>query len=305
MQKTLVVGAKILAMYFLLVMVLLAVTLPGQTVSDLLTAKLRQRIEAYDQKMEGVLGVAVIDLKTGERWSHHGATLFPQASAIKIPILIEMFRLREAGKLDFNERVTLQPSELVGGSGVLQNRLKTGPLTVTIEEMVREMIASSDNTATNWCIRRVGMANINQTMSNLGFLNTRLQRVMIDQAAATRNEENISTPEEMASIVKLIHEGKAVNAKASAGMIEMMKLVKADMRKAIPAQIEIATKVGDLTGVRTETGIVYLPGRPFAISVMGTYLKDGFSPVEDITRMIFEHFAKLAQGNIYGNLGVR
>ncbi len=277
----------------------------GQTVSDLLGEKFRSRIEAYDSKMEGVLGVAMIDLKTGQRFSHHGKVLFPQASAIKIPILIEMFRLREEGKLRFDDTVTLQPSELVGGSGVLQNRLKNGPLKVTIEEIVREMIASSDNTATNWCIRRAGMANINQTTSNLGFLSTRLQRVMIDQAAASRNEENISTPEEMVEIARLIYDGKAVSAKASAEMIAMMKLVKADMRKGVPAGIEVASKVGELTGVRTETGIVYMKGRPFILAVMGTYLKEPDSPVEAITRMVYEHFSKLESGNIYGNLGVR
>jgi beta-lactamase class A len=149
------------------------------------------------------------------------------------------------------------------------------------------------------------MANINQTISRLGFLSTRLQRVMIDQAAASRNEENVSTPEEMTEIVKLIYDGKAVSAKASAEMIGMMKLVKADMRKAVPGQIEVASKVGELTGVRTEIGIVYMKGRPFILAVMGTYLKEPYSPVESITRLVYEHFMKLETGNIYGNLGVR
>lgn len=277
----------------------------GQSVASLLTEKLRAQIEAYDARMEGVLGVAMIDLKTGERWSYHGKTLFPQASAIKIPILIEMFRLREEGKLRFEEMVRLDPKEIVGGSGVLQSRLKNGAITVSIEELVREMIASSDNTATNWCIRRAGMANVNQTMSRLGFLSTRLQRVMIDQAAASRDEENISTPEEMVEIAKLIYDAKAVNAKASGEMIAMMKLVKAEMRKGVPPEVEVASKVGEMTGVRTETGIIYLKGRPFVLAVMGTYLKEPQSPVEAITRLVFEHFQKLAQGNIYGNLGVR
>lgn len=290
-----------------LLLLILLVTLFGQaqTVTGLLTEKLQRQVADYGEKMEGVLGVAVLDLKTGERWSYHGDVLFPQASAIKIPILIEMFRLREAGELRFEDKVTLQPVELVGGSGVLQKRLKDGPLTVGIEEIVREMIASSDNTATNWCIRRAGMENINRTISKLGFPRTRLQRIMIDQAAASRNEENISTPNEMVEMVRLIEEGKTVSPAASKEMLVMMKLVKADMRKAVPAEVEIATKVGELTGVRTEAGIVYLPGRPFVIAVMGTYLKEPFNPVGDITRMVYEHFAKLAVGNVYGNLGVR
>ena len=292
-------------MRFFICLPILAALVSGQTVSELLTGKLKAQIEAYDARMEGVLGVAVIDLKTAARWSYHGKTLFPQASAIKIPILIEMFRLREEGKLRFDEMVRIEPHEVVGGSGVLQKRLKDGAITVPIEELVREMIASSDNTATNWCIRRAGMANVNHTISKLGFLSTRLQRVMIDQAAASRDEENISTPEEMAEMAKLIFDAKAVNAKASGEMIAMMKLVKADMRKGVPLEVEVASKVGEMTGVRTETGIIYLKGRPFVLAVMGTYLKEPQSPVEAITRLVFEHFQKLAQGNIYGNLGVR
>jgi beta-lactamase class A len=109
----------------------------------------------------------------------------------------------------------------------------------------------------------------------------------------------------MVEIAKLIYDGKAVSAKASAEMIAMMKLVKDDMRKGVPAEIEVASKVGELTGVRTETGIVYMKGRPFILAVMGTYLKEPLSPVEEITRMVYEHFAKLESGNIYGNLGVR
>jgi beta-lactamase class A len=289
----------------LLLSLLLASLAGAQTVGDLLEAKLRQKIEAYDQKMEGVLGVAAIDLNSGHMWSHNGKAVFPQASAIKIPILIEMFRLRELGQLNFGERVRLEPKDSVAGSGVFQERLKKGPVETTVEEIVREMIASSDNTATNWCIRRAGMANINQTSSKLGFLDTRLQRIMLDQAAATRNEENVSTPEEMARMVELIYRGKAVSETASKGMIAMMKLVKDDMRKAVPAEVEVASKVGELTGVRTEIGIIYLPGRPFVLAVMGTFLKEPQSPVEDITRIVFDHYAKLAKGNIYGNLGVR
>jgi beta-lactamase class A len=289
----------------LLLSLLLASLAGAQTVGDLLEAKLRQKIEAYDQKMEGVLGVAAIDLNSGHMWSHNGKAVFPQASAIKIPILIEMFRLREMGQLNFGERVRLEPKDSVAGSGVFQERLKKGPVETTVEELVREMIASSDNTATNWCIRRAGMANINQTSSKLGFLDTRLQRIMLDQAAATRNEENVSTPEEMARMVELIYRGKAVSETASKDMIAMMKLVKDDMRKAVPAEVEVASKVGELTGVRTETGIIYLPGRPFVLAVMGTFLKEPQSPVEDITRIVFDHYAKLAKGNIYGNLGVR
>lgn len=288
-----------------LLFALLLPMLSAQSLGSLLTEKLQARIAAYDQAMEGALGVAVIDLSTGEKWSYHGKTVFPTASVIKVPILIELFRLSEEGKLNFAERVTILPAETVGGSGVLQTRLKLGPLTLAIEEIVREMIVSSDNTATNWCIRRIGMAGVNRTMAAMGYASTRLQRVMIDQPAATRNEENVSTSEELADLLRLLYEGKAVSPRASAEMLAIMKDVKASMRKAVPPGIEVASKVGEMVGVRAEAGIVYLKGRPFALAVMSSYLKEPFSPVEAIARIVFEHFERLAQGNIYGNLGVR
>ncbi len=292
-------------MHLFICLVLTAAALGAQPVAELFGEKLKASIAGYDAKMDGAMGVAIVDLSTGEKWSYHGKTVFPTASVIKVPILIELFRLREAGRLDFAERVTVQPAESVGGSGVLQERLKSGPVSVSIEEIVREMIVSSDNTATNWCIRRIGMGGVNRTMATMGYSATRLQRVMIDQAAATRNEENVSTPEELADLARVIYEGKAVSGKASAEMIAIMKQVKGEMRKAVPGSVEVASKVGELVGVRAEMGIVYAGGRPFALAVMGSFLKEGFSPVEAITRLVFEHFVRLGQGNIYGNLGVR
>jgi beta-lactamase class A len=286
-----------------------AVACFAQSLETLLWEKLGQRVTAFDQGMDGVLGVAVVDLKTGARWGYHADTVFTQASLIKVPLLIEVFRLKEVGQLRFDEKVTIRQAEVVGGSGVLQNRLTNGSVTVPVEEIVREMVASSDNTATNWLIRRVGMANVNKTMRDLGFNETKLQRVMIDQAAASRNEENISTPDEMATMLERIYRGQILSKTACEGMLAYMRLVKDDMRKAVPSTIDVASKPGEVTGVRTETGVVYLKNRPFVLSVMGSYLSEDqvtkTSPIEAITRIVFAHMSKLDAGNAFGNLGVR
>ncbi len=289
----------------LAILVLAVGTCLGQSVEALLWEKLEQRVAALDRDLDGVLGVAVIDLKTGKRWGYHADTVFAQASLIKVPILIEVFRLKELGQLRFDAQVTIDPKILVGGSGVLQNRLKNGPLTVPVEEIVREMIASSDNTATNWLIQRVGMANVNKTMRELGFAETKLQRIMIDSAAAVRNEENISTPNEMASIFERIHRGNVLTPASREGMLAYLRMVGGGMKKGLPDGVELASKTGELEGVRTQTGIVYLKERPFVLSVMSAYLTEPNSPVEAVTRMVYQTMQKIAQGNAYGNLGVR
>ncbi len=259
-----------------------------------------RRIQALDSSLNGVLGVAAIDLKSGSTFAYNGDAVFPAASSIKVAILIEVFRQMKAGAFHLTDNVTLRPAESVGGSGELQNALKRGPITITVQQLITAMIEHSDNTATNRCIAMVRMENVNRYLEEHGFHSTRLRRLMMDAAAAERGDENVSTPLEMTRLVQMLYDGRAVDADASRQMLEIMKLVKAGIRSAIPPEIPVASKPGDLDGVRCETGIVYLPGRPFAISVFSTFLNEGANPVGDTTKIVFDYFRKIADSNEYG-----
>lgn len=81
------------------------------------------------------------------------------------------------------------------------------------------MITLSDNSATNTLIDLVGMQAINSTMQTLGFLNTRVQRKMIDVQASRRGDENISTPAEAAKILNLLYQGKFIDKPTSDGIL--------------------------------------------------------------------------------------
>lgn len=277
----------------------------GQTAIELLEHKTLARIAEFDKGHDGILGVAAIDLETGRRFAFHGDTIFAQASSIKIPIMIRVFQAWRAGELDMDEAVTMDPKEYVGGSGELQEGLKKGPVKTTVREIVKEMIRSSDNTATNWCIRKVGMAQVNRTLDELSLVNTRLRRIMLDSAAASRDEENISTPNEMATLVEMIYRQRVVDSSAALDMINLMKLVKAGFRRGVPEGVEVASKPGELTGVHCETGVIYLKNRPFVLSVMTAFNAKEESAVPAVTRIVYEHFERLARGNRYGNLGTR
>ena len=274
-----------------------SVCLAQETVADLLEHKTIAKVRVAADAVDAVVGFAAVDLTTGRVFSHNGNVVFPQASSIKIAILTEMFR---SGRFRMSDPVTLSPKDAVGGSGRLQQRLKNGPVTLSIRELITAMIEWSDNTATNKCIDMAGMANVNRTVEELGLHSTRLQRKMMDLPAAKRNEENISTPLDMARLVELIYQGKAAPPEACREMIAIMKLVSADMRSVVPDDVEVASKPGQLDGVRCETGIVFLPNRPFALSVASAYLNDRRSPVLDVTDIIFGHFQRLARANRYG-----
>lgn len=275
---------------------------PGQV--ELFEQKTLARIREFDAKRDGVLGVAAVDLSTGRAFSYHGDTLFATASSIKIPILIELFKAERAGQLRFSDTVTLRKEDAVGGTGHLRGLLDKGPMTLTVRELMTAMIETSDNTATNQCIKLVTMAKVNRTLDEMGFLHTRLRRIMLDTGAARRDEENVSTPNEMVRLVERIYRETVVDAAACRDMLGIMKRVKAEFRKAIPPEVEVASKPGSLNGVSCETGIVYLKNRPFALSVMTGFLpgEDGASDaVSSVARMVYQHFERLARSNRFGN----
>ncbi len=239
----------------------------------LLEKKTLARIAAYDAALDGALGVAAIDLTNGRSFAHNGTLVTAQASLIKVPILVTAFSQIQAGRLKLDD----------------------------IRDPLTRMIRDSDNEATNEIIQLVTMARVNAQMAALGLPNTRLRRIMLDYPAATRDEENTSTPEEMARLFTLIYREKVVSPQACREMLALLKLVRADFRGALPPGIESASKPGELEGVRTETGIVYLEGRPYVLAVMGSLLPGELNPIRDIVEIVHAHFTRLAQSNRYGH----
>jgi len=274
---------------------------PAADVVSLFEQKLAAKIKAVDDSLDGVLGVATIDVTTGRTFDYNADAVFPTASSIKIPIMIQLFREERAGKFHFDDKVTLGSKDNAGGStGPLQSALDKGAVTLTIRDLLEDMIQYSDNSATNRLIDVVGMDRVNNLIRELGMTQTRLRRKMMDTAAAKRGDENVSTPREMVGFVDAIRTHKAADGASCEEMLRVMKKVDAYMRPVIPANVEVASKPGDLDGVRTETGLVFLPGRPFIVSVMSTFLNDRVNPVGQVTGIVFDFFEKLAHANAYG-----
>ena len=271
------------------------------TVTDLYLQRTEQRVREYIQAYDGAVGVAFIDLNTGRSYAINGDVAFPQASSIKIPIMMRVFQAQKEGKLKLTDAVKFTPRDLVGGSGNLQKKIASGPLEMPLVDVVTAMIQHSDNSATNKCIALVGMATVNRMLDEMGYVRTRLRRVMIDTKAVQRGLENISTPNEMAAMSAQLWRGRIVDESACREMMEILKKVKGPIREAVPAEVEIATKTGGVPGVVCQSGVILLPDRPFALSVMSTFNPAGKQPITDITRIVYETFATLARANEWGH----
>lgn len=147
-----------------------------------LRLKLMRELEQESASFDGVLGVAAKDLTSGEMIRMNAGLTFPQASSIKIAILIELLRQAQEGKQSLSDRVEIRREQAVGGSGIVSHFAEGGSA-ISLGDLAVLMIQLSDNSATNILIERIGMANVNATLAGLGFERTKLQRVMMDQQA--------------------------------------------------------------------------------------------------------------------------
>jgi len=159
-----------------LVLAFAALCLPAtaqQPAKDPRIAELRTKLERglgeIAAGFDGVLGIGVKDLTTGETFYLNGDVVFPQGSSIKIPVLLELLRQDQAGTLKLSERLEVKRAQMVGGSGVLQ-RFGDGSSAVSLRDLAALMIVLSDNTATNILIDRVGMAHVNDDGRVVGFV---------------------------------------------------------------------------------------------------------------------------------------
>jgi beta-lactamase class A len=277
------------------------------TLQSALHAKLEAELSNVAEHLNGVVGYAIKDLSNGETFLRLPDTVFPQASSIKLTVLLELMRQAQEGKLSLEEKHTLLRGEMtVGDTEPILTMLGDGTVTMTVRDLAIFMAVLSDNTATNILINRLGMDNINEGVMRLGLKETKLRRRMIDLEAAKKGNENVSTPREMLTLLEKVHAGQALDAARAKAYFDILRLPKdSEFHKALPEDVSIADKPGALEGVRCDTGLIEIPGRPFIMSIATTYLArddEGERAIEEVARLAYDYFNRLSRSSSYGRV---
>lgn len=278
---------------------------PAAEKKEVLWQKLQEEIRTVDQRLDGVMGLAVEDLTSGEKFFIHGDEIMPQASSIKITVLANLYLQAQQGKLKLTDEYIVRKEDLVDGSDIMLG-LTPGVTRLTLRDLATMMVAVSDNSATNVLIRRVGMENVNAMLENMGLHATKLRRQMMDLKAAGEGRENISTPREMMTLLETIYRGKLLNKEMTADFLKMLSTHKeSSLLQGLPDDVVAANKPGELEAVRNDSGIVMVKNRPYILCVMTTYLKDekeGSAAIRKISALAYSYFDRVSRASEYGRV---
>jgi beta-lactamase class A len=272
---------------------------------------LRLAVAEVEQQLDGVLGVAILDLNSGQQLLVRPDEIFPQASSIKIAVLAELYHQAQqsahgvSGKATLNDRYVVRAADIVADSAILGG-LTPGVSSLTNRDLATIMVAVSDNSATNVLIDRVGMDNVVRLTDSLGLAHTQLRRKMMDLQAAAQGRENISTPREMMELLEQLYRGKLIAPPLLDDFFNVLATHKDSwIPRELPADLKIANKPGELEGVRNDAGVVFLKNRPYVICVMTTYLANepaGEEAIARISRLAYDLFDRVSRASDLGRV---
>ena len=273
---------------------------------DLLWGRMEESIGTIVRETDAVVGVAILDLTDQRAFYLNADAIYPTASTIKIAVLAELYRQHERGSgAKLGDLYTVNAKDGVGTEGILQ-AMSAGVSRITNRDLALLMVSLSDNSAANVLIDRVGMDNINAWLAQIGLERTRLRRHMLDVKAAQEGRENTSTPRELVTMLRVIYEGRVFGKATTEEFFKMLATEKSSyIPRRLPVDLMIANKPGSLDAVRNDAGIIFVPGRPFAIAVMTTFAADGLEAEESIGRIAYaawSYFDRVGKSSSLGRL---
>ena len=263
----------------------------------------------------GHAGIWVKHLTTGETGGIQDTELFNSASVIKIPVLVFAFQMAERGELKLDERITIRKEDLRGGSGIF--RYHDAGLQPTFRDVLLQMVITSDNTATDLSIAKVGgVARVNAWLKEQGYADgLRLMQTTGDlfakyNALKPTDDRDGKTnrdraywlgeisPRATGQMLEAIEKKTIATAASCDEMLRMLRAQQAGQRRLNHyLSVPVAHKTGDFPPVlANDVGIIYARSGPIVVSFLGNAITGNYGEAEDrigrFAQRIVEYFDK-------------
>ncbi len=183
--------------------------------------------------------------------------LFP-ASLSKLAQAIIVTKKVEDGSFAWNHKLEILQEDLSSTSGTLYQRVSGGSY-VSVEELLKELLVYSDNTAQN-VFRRYLTAD--------DYINFQNQTGLQD----LYNEKGFISAKEYTRMLRVLYGSSYLEPEHSQKILEYMSqsTFRDYLSQGIPAGLRFAHKYGENTEyhIFADSGLVYVPGKPYMLTVI-------------------------------------
>jgi beta-lactamase class A len=248
----------------------------------------------------GRAGIWVKHLATGESAGVRDGEIFNSASVIKIPVMVLAFQMADRGELKLEERITIRKEDVRGGSGIF--RYHDEGLQPTFRDVLLQMIITSDNTATDLAIAKVGgVASVNAWLKRAGYADGhRLTQTTGElfakyNALTPADDRNAKTngdraywlgeisPRSVGLMLEAIEKKTIASEAACTDMLRMLRAQQAGQRRLNHyLSVPVAHKTGDFPPVlANDVGIIYGKSGPIVVSFLANAITGNYGEAED------------------------
>ncbi len=245
---------------------------------------------AIEAGLSGRLGIAIIDSDGGRRWSYRGAERFPLCSTFKVLAAAAILARVDARTDTLERRVVIRAGDFVAHSPVTEG--KVGGMGMTLAELCRAALTTSDNTAGNMMLKAIGgPAGLTGYARSIGDEAMRLDRweTALNEAAPG-DPRDTTTPDAMARSLQAVLLGSRLSMRSRNQLADWMianRTGGTKLRAGLPKRWRIGDKTGGGDqGTSNDIAIIWPPARqPLIVAV---YLTQTTAPAEDRDAAIAE-----------------
>lgn len=225
------------------------------------------------------VGVAALDLNTGESLSIKGDTPFPMASTVKVAI------------------AALYLSQVDHGQKTLDDTIRGQ----SVRSLMGKMLIYSDNRAADILFKDVGGPRaVHRWLVDNGIQGVHVDRTIAELLADKRDlwdTRDSSTPKAMVELLRRIYKGDLIKPDSRNYLLSVMAKChtgKNRMKWLLPAGTPVEHKTGTLNGLADDVGFITMPdGHRIAVAIFARGGSNRPQAIAEAARAIYDGFRTL------------
>jgi beta-lactamase class A len=239
-------------------------------------AQLEQQLVSLVTSRSGDVGIAVLDLKTGERVNIRGNRPYPMASTVKIAVAATYLAQVENGQRTLDHKIA----------------------GVSAASLMDRMITRSDNAATDLLLKDMGGPDtVHSWLQANGIANIRVDRTIAQLLRARRDlwdRRDSATPVAMVELLRRIDTGQLLRPQSRTYLLDLMARCMTGrnrMKALLPGGTRVEHKTGTLDGLTDDVGFITMPdGRRLAVAIFARGGTDRPRTIAQAARTIYDNF---------------
>jgi beta-lactamase class A len=249
---------------------------PAVAASSPSLTNLEQQLSALVANKSADVGIAALDLNSGETVSIKGNTPFPMASTVKVAIAALYLAQVDNGRRSLDDTINGQP----------------------VRTLMRRMLIFSDNHAADILFKDVGGPHAVQTwLQDNGVKGVHVDRTIAELLQSKRDlfdRRDSSTPMAMVDLLRRIYKAELIKPESRNYLLDIMaqcETGKNRMKWLLPSGTLVEHKTGTLNGLADDVGFITLPdGRPVVVAIFTRGGADRPRTIAETARAIYDGF---------------